>query len=237
MIWNRGRLRGAARAQAMAASATIAWLAACAACEPDITQPAKETAKAAPQSVEAPSAPPAEAGPFAWPVPAGWRTETIPFPLGFAPSLPYSGVEELRFASGMFTAGSEELWTYAFVWWLDGEVAFDATTLNADLAAYFNGLALAVEQREGFDPKDAAAVAKLAPASSAEAGVARWEGTVDAYDAFVAHARVELNLEVRAFRCAAQDRTVALFTVSPQPKGHAVWTQLAALRDSFRCAE
>src|SRR5262245_24178101 len=39
---------------------------------------------------------------FDWPVPAGWKHETIPFPLGFAPGLPFHGVEELRFAPGFF---------------------------------------------------------------------------------------------------------------------------------------
>jgi hypothetical protein len=174
--------------------------------------------------------------PFAWPVPAGWRSETIPFPLGFAPTLPYAGLEELRFAPGMFTAGSEESWTYAFVWWLDGDIAFEAATLNADLVSYFTGLSLAVEEREDFAPADAAAVAKLAPAESPERGAVRWTGTVSVYDAFATHARVELNVDVRIFRCAAQDHTVALFTISPQPDGHEVWTELASLRASFRCS-
>src|SRR5262245_33462421 len=34
---------------------------------------------------------------FQWPIPEGWQHETIPFPLEFAPDLPYQGVEELRF--------------------------------------------------------------------------------------------------------------------------------------------
>jgi hypothetical protein len=36
----------------------------------------------------------------AWETPAGWRTETIPFPLEFAPSIAHAGVEELRFPPG-----------------------------------------------------------------------------------------------------------------------------------------
>jgi hypothetical protein len=231
---DRERRRSAALARVLASTATIAGLTACAAHEPDIAQ--RDIEADAKERVEPPSAPSDAALPFAWPLPAGWRPETIPFPLGFAPSLPYAGVEELRFAPGMFTAGSDDFWTYAFVWWLHGDIAFDATTLNADLATYFSGLSVAVEQRENFDPHDAAAVAKLSPAS-AEPGAARWVGTVSAYDPFVTHARVELNVEVRVFRCAAQDRTVALFTISPQPDAHAVWTQLAALRDAFRCPE
>ena len=61
--------------------------------------------------------------PFHLPTPEGWRTETIPFPLEFAPELDYEGVEELRFAPGMFTEGAEDYWTYAFVWWLPSDVA------------------------------------------------------------------------------------------------------------------
>lgn len=232
---DRGRCRGAALKRVLAASAVLAWLAACAAPDPDIARPDTEAASTKP--IEPSSAPSTAASPFAWPVPAGWKSETIPFPLGFAPALPYTGVEELRFAPGMFTAGSDEFWTYAFVWWLQGDVAFDAATLNSNLAAYYEGLSLAVEQRANFDPHDAAAVARLASVHSDDAGTARWLGTASVYDAFVTHARVALELDVRVFRCAAQDRTVALFTVSPQPAGHKVWTQLATLRDSFRCSE
>ena len=40
---------------------------------------------------------------FFLPTPEGWRTETIPFPLEFAPEIKYEGLEELRFALGMMT--------------------------------------------------------------------------------------------------------------------------------------
>ena len=35
---------------------------------------------------------PAPELPFHLPTPEGWRTETIPFPLGFAPELEYEGL-------------------------------------------------------------------------------------------------------------------------------------------------
>ncbi|MCE9595200.1 MAG: hypothetical protein K8S98_13520 [Planctomycetes bacterium] len=182
-----------------------------------------------------PSEPASDGLSFAWPVPTGWRTETIPFPLDFAPSLPHRGIEELRFAPGMFKDGSDDFWTYAFVWWIEGEVAFDAQTLNAELATYYEGLSLAVEA-PGFDPTRAAVVAKLAPAKADDAKVARWAGTLSTHDPFATHARVELNVRADFFRCAARDRTVGLFLVSPQPTDHAVWKQLAAVEDAFRCS-
>jgi hypothetical protein len=48
-----------------------------------------------PAPVATPVAPPA-----AWPVPAEWKSEIIPFPLGFAPGLAHRGLEELRFPPG-----------------------------------------------------------------------------------------------------------------------------------------
>ncbi len=90
--------------------------------------------------------------PFTMPVPDGWRTETIPFPLDFAPELPYQGLEELRFAPGMFEDGSDGFWTYAFVWWLPLDTRLDAETLASDLESYFRGLTRAVSEAREFDP-------------------------------------------------------------------------------------
>lgn len=56
----------------------------------------------------APSEAQAVAADFTLPIPEGWRTETIPFPLEFAPELSYEGYEELRFSPGMFKAGDED---------------------------------------------------------------------------------------------------------------------------------
>ena len=82
--------------------------------------------------------------PFHLPTPDGWRTETIPFPLAFAPDLPYVGLEELRFAPGMFEQGSEEFWSYAFVWWVGPDEPHDLETMAGYLEDYFRGLARAV---------------------------------------------------------------------------------------------
>lgn len=193
--------------------------------------PSSEETASAPQLVADTTA----ALPFDWIIPEGWIAETIPFPLGFAPGLPYSGLEELRFAPGMFKAESEDFWTYAFVWWLEGDVRFDARTLNSDLVKYYEGLSLAVEG-EGFDPEKAAAVATLAPSRRVSATESEWAGALSTHDAFATHARVELHLEVEAIRSETVDRTAVTFLVSPQPRSHAVWTELTGLREAFHQA-
>jgi hypothetical protein len=170
--------------------------------------------------------------------PEGWRTETLSFPLDFAPQLPYQGLEELRFSPGMFKPGSEDFWTYAFVFWLEGEVPFTAGQLNADLKTYLEGLSRAVETKnEKFNPKAAAVTASLTQTQATQDGQQHFEGKVTAYDPFKTHKPVTLNLRVTVLRCPAQGRTVALFQASPQPVTHKVWQPLEQIREGFRCSK
>jgi hypothetical protein len=90
-----------------------------------------------------PAEPPAK-----WPTPAGWKSETIPFPLGFAPLLLHRGVEELRFAPGMFDPQQPGYWSYTFVWRLEDPAKLDAPALARELTAYFRGLLAAVDSEQ-----------------------------------------------------------------------------------------
>src|SRR5690349_9032408 len=79
---------------------------------------------------DATTALPADAAPASsWDVPAGWRSELIPFPLAFAPDLAHHGVEEARFPPGVFDVFSTNYWAYAFAWRIDDPGPPDATAL------------------------------------------------------------------------------------------------------------
>src|SRR4051794_9456116 len=104
------------RARPLACLTLLLLLGACAAPRPPAPPPEQTRSAAASPS-------------FTLPLPPGFRTETIPFPLGFAPDLPYRGVEELRFAPGMFQPGAPDFWSYAFVWWLEGNPSFTGDSL------------------------------------------------------------------------------------------------------------
>jgi hypothetical protein len=80
---------------------------------------------------------------FTWPLPTGWKAETIPFPLEFAPDVRHTGVEELRFSPGFGDPAAPDNWTYAFAWVLEDKAAFTAETLERELTAYFKGLSMA----------------------------------------------------------------------------------------------
>lgn len=93
-----------------------------------------------------------------WLVPDGWKHELIPFPLGFAPSLQYTGVEEIRFAPGFFKPAEPGYWAYAFVWRLEGYPPFDAATVSAELTTYFRGLIDAVDENKEIADRESIVV-------------------------------------------------------------------------------
>jgi hypothetical protein len=94
----------------------------------------------------------------AWPLPEGWKRETIAFPLDFAPALAHRGFEELRFAPGMFDPIAPGYWSYAFVWRTDDPAELDAAALAAELTLYFKGLIAAVDTEQRITDRDAIAV-------------------------------------------------------------------------------
>jgi hypothetical protein len=94
----------------------------------------------------------------AWRVPDGFRGETIPFPLDFAPSLSHRGAEELRFAPGVFDPAAPGYWSYAFAWRTDDAAALDAAALAGELTAYFRGLIDAVDTAKQITDREAIVV-------------------------------------------------------------------------------
>ena len=171
--------------------------------------------------------------PFHLPTPDGWRTETIPFPLTFAPELDYQGLEELRFSPGMFDAGQDDFWTYAFVWWIAADTELDAARLGGDLATYFRGLSLAVAEQNGFEPDEPTFHAELAEIATEEAGHRVFRGHAETLDAFVTRRNIKLTVRVEIVACG--EHQPVIFELSPRPPEHAVWETLSAIRRGFRC--
>ena len=181
----------------------------------------------------------AVSGSFQWPLPEGWRQETIPFPLEFAPDLPYQGVEELRFSPGMFKPDQPDYWSYAFVWWLDGRPPLDASHLSAALQRYFAGLCTSVAREKGWpiDPARIAASlhAVAGPGRKLGHAVATFAGTVEAYDPFATGKPITLTLEVWVWDCDRSGKRAVMVLASPQPGSAPIWTSLRHRRDVFLC--
>lgn len=180
----------------------------------------------APPGTKAPSAAPS------WTVPPGWRKESIAFPLDFAPSLPYRGVDELRFPPQFFEREDPQYFSYAFVWYIVAPGPADRETLERDLISYFSGLATAVGGADNDKILKSDFKAELKGELSTEI-----TGLVTAYDAFKAQAPVNLHLRGRRTRCQAPGVIALVFAASPRPISHddEIWRQLDALAGDFRC--
>lgn len=157
-----------------------------------------------------------------WPTPDGWRAETIPFPLDFAPSLPYRGVEEIRFAPGFFKPAQPLYFTYSFVWVVDGAPAF--ADLSGDLRTYFAGLAKAVSPKTFDAARHQAAVTREGDTVG---------GTVNTVDAFGDGRTLDLRVVGEIVRCKG-GRTGLVLSLSPRTDAE-TWEMLAAQRRTMRC--
>lgn len=180
-----------------------------------------ETATTSAAAVETPAA----NANATWPVPAGWRTETIPFPLGFAPALPYRGTEELRFGPNFFKPSSPTYFTYTFAFQLDGAPAMSPEILASNLQTYFTGLMSAVTHA----PSDPA----LHTAGIQADATGHYRGEVHTIDGFGDKRAVALHLEADTMVCG--DQRIVLASLSPQPKSDPIWQDMAALRSAFPC--
>jgi hypothetical protein len=163
------------------------------------------------------------AAPSTWDTPAGWKTETFPFPLEFAPSLTHHGVEELRFAPGMFEPGKPGYWSYAFVWRLDDAADLAPDALAAELTAYYVGLEKAVDDKHRIANVDDTAVHVDA----------RGQIAAHVFDAFAT--AQPLDLTGRARRVACGTGSLWVFEVAPATTG--VHAELDALFAQAACGQ
>src|SRR5437868_608433 len=77
------------------------------------------------------------AAPYFLDTPDGWSVERFPIPIDFAPEIPYSGVEDVRFSPGWGNTFSEEHWTYCFLWYLDGKPEITGEAIEENLESYY----------------------------------------------------------------------------------------------------
>jgi len=126
----------------MRSLALIPWILACACAASTPSPPAEPTARTA----------------SPWEIPTGFRGETIPFPLDFAPQIAHKGVEELRFEPGFFDPAMPGYWSYAFVWRTEDPAEMDAAELGAELVTYFRGLIHAVDPSVDIEDRNAVVV-------------------------------------------------------------------------------
>jgi hypothetical protein len=157
-------------------------------------------------------------------VPSGWKSEVIPFPLDFAPSLTHRGVEELRFPPGMFDPAAPGYWSYAFVWRLDDAAQLDARALGDEVTVYFRGLVAAVDDKHRIADRDAITATATADGS-------RFRLRVHTFDAFKTAQPIELDGWAERRTCGTGSLWIFVLARQDAP----LRGQLDALAASAQC--
>jgi hypothetical protein len=172
---------------------------------------------------------------FQWPQPKGWRTESIPFPLDFAPDIHHRGSVEIRFSPGFKDPAAEGFWSYVFVWWLEDEIPLTRQLLADELTRYYFGLSKAVAG-DKYALRADAFRADLTDDVSSPPYLGAYRGVIDSFEPFKTKKPMRLNVRVRLGKCGTAKRRFVLIEASPQPVGGATWTNLSRVADSFQCS-
>lgn len=171
--------------------------------------------------------------PYFLDTPQNWGIERFPIPISFAPSIPYKGVEDIRFMPGWAKKGTVEYWSYAFLWYLDGEVKPDEETIKKNLIAYYTGLlhANADSSRAKTIKTATATVRKTNIDKKSESSFVATVNTLD----FLTWQPITLHLCIHIISCKEENKTFIFHEVSPKLHNDDVWPKLDALWLSLRC--
>jgi hypothetical protein len=168
-------------------------------------------------------------------VPERWTTERFGIPIEFAPSIPYAGIEELRFSPGWDNSTSEDYWTYSYLWYLDGKTKFDSKTMEENLEAYYTGLVgRNIERRKIPKEKLFPVKATFEMVETHEGDLSTFKGSVHMLD-YMAQQPIKLNCLVHVKECAGKDNTFVFYEISPQEETHPIWNTLNNIWMEFQC--
>ncbi len=173
--------------------------------------------------------------PYHFTAPKDWGIERFLIPISFAPQIAYKGVEDIRFTPGWAKVKTDEYWTYAFLWWLDGSPTMDANIIAANLKAYYTGL---IEtNRQGYKVP----VEKITPVQTAfkktktaSGDLKTFTGTIDMLD-YMQQQPITLNCIVHLKKCLEENKTIVFYELSPKPFIHGIWKSLNQLWLDFKC--
>ncbi|HEV7401584.1 MAG TPA: hypothetical protein VGO11_01610 [Chthoniobacteraceae bacterium] len=173
-----------------------------------------------------------------------WKGERIELPPSFAPAMTLKGIEEIRFAPGMFNAKSESFFTYAFVFSVPKTQELTPDLIKQEMLAYYRGLAEGVSKSKGknidggkftFALEPAKAATETPQKIAASTKVAQYSGELSWIEPFVTAQPQLLHFELQSWTDPATARNYLFVCASPRARGDtdAVWKELHDIRRSF----
>jgi hypothetical protein len=167
------------------------------------------------------------------PLPKDWSSEKFAIPMTFAPGIPFTGVEEVRFHPDWGDATKDGYWAYSFMWFVKEQDIPPLDTLEKYLDLYYTGIAKVNTPDSILLVADTSAKAALREVSAGDT-LTTFEGHASVFD-FMARNRLTLNIRLNIRRC--NESVAYLFEISPQGRDHTVWSQLQGLTSGFRCGK
>lgn len=172
--------------------------------------------------------------PYFLATPEHWEIERFMIPISFAPSIPYTGIEDIRFAPGWSRKDSEEYWSYIFLWYLHGKIDLDVKTVENNLSAYYTGLLRANYDSTKNTVKITSATVTVKKVIGDKKSESSFEATVNTLD-YMTWKPFQLNIVIHTLYCKEENRTLVFHEVSPKPYSHSVWNSLYSLWSGMRC--
>lgn len=152
--------------------------------------------------------------------PDNWKSEIIPFPLGFAQEIDFVGFEDLRFAPNWTDSTNQEFWTYTFVWYIEKGPAMTENKLTETFNLYYDGL-MGADQNNETDSTNTYKLDKtLCLFIKTNDG---FLGKMRVYDRFFTKDYMTLNIKVKETFCPESNKQIVLCDISPKDFSHEVW--------------
>ncbi len=173
-----------------------------------------------------------------------WKGERIPLPPPFAPAMKLKGIEEIRFAPGMFDAASDTFFTYALVFSVPKDQQLTPQMIQQEILEYYRGLAGAILKGKGVDAdtgkftfkleqaKEATGTPEKVPAS---AKAIQYHGELTWVEPFVTAKPQVLHFEIQSWADPVRSRNYLFVCTSPKAIGDsdATWKELRTIRRTF----
>ncbi len=166
-------------------------------------------------------------------IPKGWDVERFLIPIEFAPQIPYTGVEDIRFTEGWGNVKSNEYWTYAFLWYLDGSPVINKNIIENNLRAYYTGLV-----GRNIEPRKIP-VSKVIPTKTFVKQVTTFKrdaktfnGTIEMLD-YMEQKPIILNCIIHVRPYKEKGKTLIFYELSPKPLSDSIWNSLNQLWTTF----
>ena len=171
--------------------------------------------------------------PYKLDFPDGWGFERFLIPISFVPEIPYKGVEDIRFMPGWGKAESNDYWSYAFLWYLEGHQKITPNIIENNLDVYYTGLAAAM-QLENSHNKPLTVKTRMRKTRSKEGDIKTFYGSVYMLD-YMANKPMELQCKVHLKYSEIQNSTFVFYEISPLPFSDKIWESLDILWTNFSC--